>query len=198
MEIIFVGFSTIVGILLVAFGYLTVNEDMKQWGVILAIGGVLILLAEREVRSSRILGPNQTSEAQQTMKRIVQSALGFLFIIDPYPGKGLIEPLEEAPRNLRIRVLTMNLVSNRNINDFETSLIEVMRTHSDVKARYAPKGNLHDRFILTRPYGWSLGQSIKDLGKKISRVSSLSVEETETLLEKFETIWAESEPLFGK
>jgi hypothetical protein len=51
---------------------------------------------------------------------------------------------------------------------------------------------IHDRFILTQAQGWSVGASLKDIGKKLSIVKEMSHETKQKIEKIFEQIWINS------
>lgn len=175
------------------------DEDVffRIWGVIGTLTVFVIILAIRIELRAKVFGPDESVEGTSLLLKVMKNAREFLFIIDAYPGEQTIRVIAGAPESIEIRLLTTNLDFRKDaIRAFEAMAAVFREERSSFEVRYAPKGLLHDRFILTKPAGYHLGQSIKDFGKKHSRISELSVKETEDEVDRFWKFWEQSESLF--
>lgn len=155
----------------------------------------LLLLVEREITRGLILGPNQAAEGILHLSSLFSSARDFLKVIDPYPGRMTVTVLEAAPSGIPIQLLTLNRLKRSDLAHFEDAAGQLIARRPEVEVRYVQSETVHDRFVLTRPFGWALGQSIKDFGTKISRLSAMSVEETQRMVTEFEALWKDARPI---
>ncbi|MFX1484472.1 MAG: hypothetical protein ACFFCP_14935 [Promethearchaeota archaeon] len=185
----------ILGSILLLFGYIGNSEDMKQWGVIGVLTGFVLVLAGREITRGKILGPNEEEEAFEIQTKIFQNAMGFVKVVDTFPGPNSLKALSETPKGTPIQFLALDQMSRKNVKEFERLANELCLEREEVEVRYMPKDSFHDRFILTKPFGWHLGSSMKDLGRKITRIGPMGVEETEKVIIQFDYFWPLSRPL---
>lgn len=183
------------GVAFVGIGYWISDQDLQQWGVMLMMLGFIFLLSYREYIRSKILLPGQVLEAYSHVIRLIRSAKGFLRIIDLYPGETTIKAISTAPEGIPVKWLTMNQMNKKDLIEFEAIASRLVQLRPEIEIRYAPKGALHDRFLLTEPHGWTLGQSIKDIGKKLGAVNPLSKDDTDEAVVVFDEIWEKSTPI---
>jgi hypothetical protein len=89
----------------------------------------------------------------------------YVKICDNYVNVETIKLLSNVPPDITILIISDNL-KDKDKQDIQTELSKLknkvlIRTNTDVQ---------HDRVILTRGKGWSVGHSLKDLGSKNSHV----------------------------
>jgi hypothetical protein len=90
-----------------------------------------------------------------------------LKICDPYVSSDTIKLLSSIPISIDILLLTDNNIKDANTVNKQ----EVTRLGNKVRIR---KGTgLHDRFILTKGEGRSIGHSLKDFGSKNSYLAKM-------------------------
>lgn len=90
----------------------------------------------------------------------------YVKICDPYLSKDTINLVSHIPTSIDILILTEKIFD---LNQIKT---EVSKLPNNIIIR---KGsNLHDRFILTKGEGWTVGHSLKDFGKKLSQLSKMT------------------------
>lgn len=190
-----------IGIVLLAAGYLPfLSEDsqfLRIWGILSVLTAAVLLIAIRVEMRAKIIGPNESTEGTSVLLKVMKNARKLLYVIDPYPSEKLMRIISAAPKGITIRLLTTNLGYNKDvIRAFEAMVHNFKEGSPEFEVRYAPKGLLHDRFILTLPVGYHLGQSIKDFGNKHSRISELSMKETEGQITQFHEFWTQSKSPF--
>jgi hypothetical protein len=174
---------------------ISADNEGQQWAMILLIGGYVLLLAEREVRGSKILGPNEDEKAWETITRIFSNGSTFVKVIDPYCDERTLAALSMTSRDVPAYLLTSSQMSKKNVKGLEEAIHELKNEREEFEARYAPRGYLHGRYILTKPFGWSIDHSIKDAGRKETRISSLGIDETKKMVERFDEYWDKSETI---
>jgi hypothetical protein len=79
------------------------------------------------------------------------------------------------------------------LSEFEVLVKKLMYERPEIEVRSAPPSMLHDRFILSKDGSWSLGQSIKDIGNKLSLISPLLKADAMELEKQFDRLWDMSE-----
>lgn len=179
-------------------GFFTGNEEAQQWSLILALTAYVLILGEREFRRGKIIGPKQEGDARELMIRIISRAQDFLKIMDNYPGEETLRVISIAPEEVPVKLLTSNVIGENNplaLIRFESLAFEMMSARPELEIRYAPKGTFHGRYLLTKPFGWNIDYSLKDAGKKDTRFSDMSREETKEQIDRFDEYWETATPL---
>lgn len=91
-----------------------------------------------------------------------------------------------APEGVKIQFLTSDIMREKNpgaLVQFESLAFEIMDSRPEIEIRCAPKGMFHGRYLLTKPFRWNIDYSLKDAGKKDTRFSDVSIEETKEMVE---------------
>jgi hypothetical protein len=131
--------------------------------------------------------------ASLELRKILGSITDYVKIIDPYIDIKSLELLFCIPDKVPIKVLTEYTGGKskrnrllRSCNDFkiEKPLFEIRIC-----------SNLHDRFIISKRKGWSIGTSLKDFGNRMSVLTMLSESLKQEVERKFDKLWLESETL---
>lgn len=157
-----------------------------------------IIIIERLKAPSITIRPGEKFEGFAAITEIIGNAETHLKIIDPYPGLNTLLAINTAPRGIKIRFLTTPYISDR--DELEKVKIQakmlmaekpLLEIRSDVSKRN-PKPSIHDRFILTRPHGWKIGCSIRDIGNKLTSIDPMSINETEEIEKTFDELWEKS------
>ncbi len=166
--------------------------ELQQWGFIFVLIGFVFILSYREFARSKIILPNQQLEAYADIVRLISNAERYIKVIDLYPGELSVKAISTAPEGIDVKWLTMKLYDKQKQAEFQAIALRLIRTRKEIEIRYAPKGKLHDRYILTEPYGWALGQSIKDIGNKLGSIHQLLEQDKSEIVEVFDSVWEES------
>jgi hypothetical protein len=106
----------------------------------------------------------------------------YLKIWDPYISPDTIKLLSNVPTHIKIQILTENTYDLPHIKQ------EIRKLKNKITLKKF--GGLHDRFIFTRGEGWTVGQSLKDFGKKYSQLTKMT--ETSYAESAFDTNWIQS------
>lgn len=97
-------------------------------------------------------------------------------------------------KNIPILLLTENIGGKKRAKPFIRSCNTFKVERPQFQIRKCKKGLLHDRYIISRNQVYSIGSSLKDLGKKMSSI--IEITETKTEIEKqFDKIWSSSSKL---
>ena len=126
------------------------------------------------------------------LKEILRSVQGYAKIIDPYVDETTLEFLINIPKGLPIKVLTEYTGGKEKERRFKRACqrFKVERPHFQIR-KCKPK-LIHDRFILTQTQGWSIGPSLKDIGKKLSMIKEISSQTKDEAEKVFDQIWSKS------
>jgi hypothetical protein len=123
---------------------------------------------------------------QRLAKLIFSEATESLDILDPYIGSDLFDRIHDAEINVAIRILT-GPKAKSSLSYYKA----FKETYPNTELRFLEESKLHDRFILIdKASGYQAGHSLKDLGKKDTRIST--VDNIKPLLALFEQRWSEA------
>ncbi|MGV9169387.1 MAG: hypothetical protein ACOC38_05525 [Promethearchaeia archaeon] len=139
--------------------------------------------------------PGEQFKAYRRILEIASKAKGYLFIVDPYPGQETLVVLEKSPLDQPARLLTFPLRNKSKRAEFETLAKKLTRDRPKTEVRYAPRGMLHDRFIITENQIWHVGHSIKDIGNKLSAITPMRENKGREAKRESEKIWKKSSPI---
>ena len=141
-------------------------------------------------RDEVLIESGETFKANRLLREILSSARKELCILDPYVGPLLFDLLEEAAPRLPTRIVTSDKIKAAGLASYRAFRAQ----YSNAQLRVSDKAKLHDRFILwDQAHGVHLGHSIKDLGSKDTKVSTLKTPTVEWRL--FEERWAEAKEI---
>lgn len=102
-------------------------------------------------------------EGYSFIKNLFYKANNRIIIIDSYLDYSVLEMMNDVSVDITIYIASHTPITNREISLFQsTHTLNVIRTN-----------NFHDRFIIIDDELYSVGSSIKDIGKKISHISKL-------------------------
>ena len=102
-------------------------------------------------------------EGYSFVKNLFKKAINRIIIIDSYLDYSVLEMMNDCNVDITIYIASHTPVSNREISLFQNSHnLNVIRTN-----------NYHDRFIVIDDELYTVGSSIKDIGKKISQITKL-------------------------
>ena len=102
-------------------------------------------------------------EGYSFVKNLFKKAINRIIIIDSYLDYSVLEMMNDCNVDITIYIASHTPFSNREISLFQNSHnLNVIRTN-----------NYHDRFIVIDDELYTVGSSIKDIGKKISQITKL-------------------------
>ena len=114
-------------------------------------------------------------EGYSFIKNLFNKAKNRIIIIDGYLDYSVLEMMNDINVDITIYIASHTPITNREISLFQTNhTLNVIRTN-----------NYHDRFIIIDDELYSVGSSIKDMGKKISHISKLEFISTNELLSRY-------------
>jgi hypothetical protein len=114
-------------------------------------------------------------EGYSFIKNLFNTANNRIIIIDSYLDYSVLEMMNNITIDITIYIASHTPITNREISLFKTNhTLNVIRTN-----------NFHDRFIIIDDELYSVGSSIKDIGKKISHVSKLDSISIDDLLNRY-------------
>ena len=102
-------------------------------------------------------------EGYSFIKNLFMKAINRIIIIDSYLDYSVLEMMNDCNVDITVYITSHTPISNREISLFQNSHnLNVIRTN-----------NYHDRFIVIDDELYTVGSSIKDIGKKISQITKL-------------------------
>ena len=114
-------------------------------------------------------------EGYAFIKNLFNKAGQRIIIIDGYLDYSVLEMMSDVNLDITIYIASHTPITNREISLFQTNhSLNVIRTN-----------NYHDRFIIIDDELYSVGSSIKDIGKKISHISKLDYISINDLLNRY-------------
>ena len=114
-------------------------------------------------------------EGYSFIKNLFNKAKNRIIIIDGYLDYSVLEMMKDITIDITIYIASHTPITSREMLLFQTNhSLKVIRTNS-----------YHDRFIIIDNELYSLGSSIKDIGKKISHVSKLDSISIDDLLNRY-------------
>ncbi len=126
---------------------------------------------------------------QRLVRLVFADAKKSLDVLDPYIGPELLDRLDDAGIDVKLRLLT-----GRKSKISASYFAAFKKTYGSAELRVLEEDKLHDRFIIVDgSTAYHVGHSIKDLGKKDSNVSPVS--DIGSLKSLFEQRWAEAKLL---
>lgn len=133
--------------------------------------------------------------ARKLLRDILRCAKTEIAVIDNYLHADLIAVIESAlqdDQSIKLRFLTSDLPSNRNLSGFKTDyrLLKQQYVSADIRAK--TNQSCHGRFlIIDRQYVYHSGHSFHDLGKKGDHVNR--IDDTTSIanfLKDFDSWWS--------
>lgn len=142
-----------------------------------------------------VLLPKRPFTGLRELKNILKNAEGYVKIIDPYVGEETLDLLIDIPEKLSIRFLTSHTGGKDKERRFRRLCQKFKIERPGFEIRKCDPKLIHDRFILARRKGWSVGTSLKDIGKKLSMIKEMSSQVKAEMETIFEKIWSNSHEL---
>jgi hypothetical protein len=144
-------------------------------------------IEEGNIENNVFVRAGEKKKGQDALIDIFKNRLdAYVKICDPYVSSATIRLPRYAPSSIDVLVLT----------DKVSDLAQIKREMSNLNNKIIIKRGqgLHDRFILTRGEGWSVGHSLKDFGSKNSQLMKLmDIVDAESA---FDDNWNQSSTLF--
>ena len=123
----------------------------------------------------KIFYDGQLYEGYSFIKNLFKKATNRIIIIDSYLDYSVLEMMMDINIDITIYIASHTPLSNREISLFQTNhTLNVIRTNI-----------YHDRFIIIDDELYTIGSSIKDIGKKISHISKLDFININDLLNRY-------------
>jgi hypothetical protein len=137
------------------------------------------------------IAPGSQFTAYVLLKDTIDGAAASITLVDPYIGKGTLQPFVSLVETVSVRVLTVNPS-----RDFEHALgLFRQQWGGSIEARLGPK-ELHDRFLLVDDKLFFSGASLKDLGRKGSVIAEIRTEAIKKAVRKdIEAWWKSAQPI---
>jgi hypothetical protein len=131
----------------------------------------------------------ELKKGQDALKEIFATRIDvYVKIWDPYISVGTIRLVSNVGNSIKIDIMTQKI----------TNVDEVKKEADKLLNRIIIKKGLefhdHDRFILTKGEGWSVGHSLKDFGTRNSNLEKLPVS-TEVEM-AFDENWNQSKTIY--
>ena len=160
------------------------------------------LIYNKDIQASQslkeiIILPGEPFSGSLRLKEMLRSVRGYAKIIDPYVDETTLEILFEIPEEASIRLLTEHIGGEGKEKQFRRACQKFITERPRCQARKCEPGLIHDRFILTKTRGWSVGSSLKDIGKKMSMIKEISIESKIEAERKFEELWRNAKDLLA-
>jgi len=133
-------------------------------------------------RNEILIQAGEEFAAQRAIREILSKASSSIDIEDPYIGPDLLDRIDDAGVTLPIRILGTKWGSPSYCSAFQ-------KKHPKAELRRYSGTELHDRFVfIDGKVAYQFGHSIKDLGKRDTRISK--VQDVASALALFEKRWA--------
>lgn len=139
-----------------------------------------------------IVPPGKPFTGAMKLKEVLRSVQGYAKIIDPYVDETTLEFLINIPKGLPIKVLTEYTGGKEKERRFKRACQRFRTERLYLQVRKCKPKLIHDRFILTQTQGWSIGSSIKDMGKRLSMIKEISSQTKREAEKVFDQIWSKS------
>jgi hypothetical protein len=139
-----------------------------------------------------ILRPEKPFTGVRELQKILENADGYVKIIDPYIDEETLDALMSIPKELPIRFITSFTGGEEKERRFVRLCRKFKIERLGFEIRKCDPNLIHDRFILTKSRGWSIGASLKDIGKRLSMIKELSPKAKTEMDTLFEQIWISS------
>ena len=132
-------------------------------------------LTSIDMFKDKIFYNSELFEGYSFIKNLFNKAKNRIIIIDGYLDYSVLEMMNDITITITIYIASHTPITNREISLFQTNhTLNVIRTN-----------NYHDRFIIIDDELYSVGSSIKDIGKKISHISKLEFISIDDLLNRY-------------
>jgi hypothetical protein len=134
-----------------------------------------------------IIDPEKAIKAVSSVHALLCGMKGIVRLCDPYVDHSTIEHLAAVPKDVPIRILTVNI---QEANRLRRVLAAARTEGRQVELRVAQGAKLHDRFVIDDAKMLLLGTSLNGLGKKLSFVVRAGPDIREPMAGVFDGHWA--------
>jgi hypothetical protein len=142
-----------------------------------------------------ILSPDKPFTSYLRLTEILQNTRKYAKIIDPYIDETTLEILTHIPEGVPIQLLTAYTGGKKRAKRFLLACQRFKAERPQFQIRKCDKKLIHDRFIMSQIQGWSIGSSLKDLGKSMSMINVLSDQGKQETEKLFDGLWTKSKKL---
>jgi hypothetical protein len=182
--------------------FLKVETRIRRTVTILMSIASKQLIYNKDIQASQsvkeiIILPGEPFSGSLRLKEMLRSVRGYAKIIDPYVDETTLEILFEIPEDVSIKLLTEHTGGEGKEKQFGRACQKFITERPLYQARKCEPRLIHDRFILTKTQGWSVGSSLKDIGKKMSMIKEISIESKTEAERKFEELWRNAKDLLA-
>lgn len=153
-------------------------------------------ISEVHITEEIIISPGKPYTAISEIKKILHSSSGFVKVIDPYVNEYTLDILMSVPENIPIMVITSYTGGKHKENRFIRSCKVFKKERPKFEIMKCDPTLIHDRFIITRNQAWSVGSSLKDIGKSLSMIKTLTQSNREKMNKFFDDLWKDSLRLY--
>jgi len=154
------------------------------------------LIYNKDIPAQRIVEvivpPGEPFTSSIKLKEILRCTHGYAKIIDPYVDEITLEFLLSIPKEVPIKLLTAYMGGDEKEGRFKRACQRFKSERPQFEIRKCEPRLIHDRFILSQTQGWSIGSSLKDIGKKLSMIKELSTQTKNEAENMFDQIWSKS------
>lgn len=178
--------------------FVRLNTRIRR--TIMALRGISgkSLIYNKDIRQTikeTIIPPGEPFTSSLKLKEIFRSVQGYAKIIDPYVNETTLEFLIHIPKDLPIKILTAYTGGKERERQLKRACKKFKIERPQLRIRKCEQKLIHDRFLLTQGRGWSIGSSLKDIGKKLSMIKEVSTQTKHEAEKIFDQIWARSTDL---
>lgn len=148
-----------------------------------------------------IIEPGAKQKAVLHMLNLIESADSYIKLRDNHISKEVVEYLIRARDDVQISLLTtLEPVSKKKKGEFYereqlvSSLIDIVKTRSNVEIRVTSPAYTHARNIITEKHCWVPDISINQLGgRKLGMITLVSIEHRTVIEQDFDKVWEKSD-----
>lgn len=134
-----------------------------------------------------VFPPGRPFSARMELENLFGSATGYVKICDTYVNIKTLDILNSIPAGISIKLLTDKTGGSKRTPAFLRACKDFNAERPGLEVRKSE--GLHDRFILMKDQGYSLGSSLKDLGKKFSGYTELQEKGKRETEKIFDGLW---------
>lgn len=166
------------------------NKDIPQF--------LKTVQVEKKKQAKEIVIPPQSPfTGSRELKNVFENVDGYVKIIDPFVGEETLDLLINIPEKISILLITSFTGGKNKERRLKRACKKFKIEKPEFEIRKCDPKLIHDRFILTRSKGWSVGTSLKDIGRKLSMINEISPQTKAEMETIFEQIWNKARNLLA-
>lgn len=127
-------------------------------------------------------------------EKVITKLKGEVKICDPYVSVATLDILYAIKNKVKVRLLTQEIIELEKFKRY-IKYLSKEKPNLTINVKIHRFSKLHDRYILSESGDWSIGHSLKDLGKKDTIISELDSGIRDALNFAFEKRWEEAQSL---